>query len=139
MKVKPLALILSFLLFIGCLCGCDTITDFSDNDVSSSATSTTASVDDSDTITTTTIKKTTTTTKLITTTTKIITTTTAKTIVTKATQPKPTQEMVWIPTNGGTKYHKTSSCSKMIDPEYVTLEEAKRLGFTACKRKSCYG
>lgn len=44
--------------------------------------------------------------------------------------------MVWIPVNGGTKYHKKSSCSKMDGPSYVTLEEAKRRGFTACKR--CY-
>ncbi len=44
---------------------------------------------------------------------------------------------VWIPTNGGTKYHKTSTCSKMIDPENVSVEEAERLGFTPCKR--CYG
>lgn len=47
------------------------------------------------------------------------------------------QIMVWIPTNGGTKYHSNSSCSSMEDPMYVTLDEAKSLGFTACKR--CYG
>lgn len=138
MKIKSLAMILSFLLFIGCLCGCDTVTDFSDNDASFSDTGITDNIDDSDSIITTTTKKVTTTTKF-TTTTKKKTTTTAKTVVTKAPQSKPTQEMVWIPTNGGTKYHKTSSCSKMIDPKHVTLEEAKRLGFTACKRKGCYG
>jgi len=42
--------------------------------------------------------------------------------------------MVWIPTNGGKKYHSKSSCSNMIDPDYVTLNEAIDLGFTACKR-----
>lgn len=44
--------------------------------------------------------------------------------------------MVWIPTNGGTKYHKTSGCSNMIDPEKVTISNAQSLGFTACGR--CY-
>ena len=42
--------------------------------------------------------------------------------------------MVWIPTNGGTKYHTHSGCSNMEDPRYVTLEEAEALGFTPCKR-----
>lgn len=44
--------------------------------------------------------------------------------------------MVWIPTKGGKKYHKSSDCSNMDEPKYVTLSEAKSLGFTACKR--CY-
>lgn len=43
---------------------------------------------------------------------------------------------VWIPTLGGKKYHKSEGCSNMIDPRYVTLEEAEALGFTYCKR--CY-
>ena len=38
-------------------------------------------------------------------------------------------QMVWIPTNGGTKYHSKKGCSKMIDPEYVSLEEAKFFHF----------
>lgn len=75
-----------------------------------------------------TTKKITTTTKKPTTT-KKITTTTKKPATTAAT-------MVWIPTNGGTKYHRKADCSKMIDPAYVTLEEAKASGFTACGR--CY-
>ncbi len=45
-------------------------------------------------------------------------------------------KMVWIPTKGGKKYHKSSDCSNMDDPRNVTLSEAKSLGFTACKR--CY-
>lgn len=44
--------------------------------------------------------------------------------------------MVWIPTHGGTKYHSKSTCSNMDDPEEVTLEEAKAMGFTPCGR--CY-
>ena len=47
-----------------------------------------------------------------------------------------TTNYVWIPTNGGTKYHKKSSCSNMIDPLHVSLDEAIDRGFTACKR--CY-
>lgn len=44
--------------------------------------------------------------------------------------------MVWIPTNGGKRYHNNSSCSGMINPRRVDLGEAKYLGFTACGR--CY-
>ena len=47
-----------------------------------------------------------------------------------------TEEMVWVPTHGGKKYHKKSTCSGMKDPEKVPLSEAKEEGFTACKR--CY-
>ncbi len=42
--------------------------------------------------------------------------------------------MVWIPTNGGTKYHSKSSCSKMKNPDYVTKSEAISKGFEPCKR-----
>lgn len=45
-----------------------------------------------------------------------------------------TVTMVWIPTNGGTKYHSRSSCSNMENPAKVTLDEAQSRGFTACKR-----
>lgn len=45
--------------------------------------------------------------------------------------------MVWIPTNGGTKYHSNQYCSDMENPKQVTEEEAIDQGFTACKR--CYG
>ncbi len=44
--------------------------------------------------------------------------------------------MVWIPTRGGKKYHARSNCSNMIDPDYVTIEEAIYQGFDACKK--CY-
>lgn len=44
--------------------------------------------------------------------------------------------MVWIPTNGGKRYHRNSSCSGMINPRRVDLGEARYLGFTACGR--CY-
>ena len=46
------------------------------------------------------------------------------------------EEMVWIPIHGGTKYHNNSSCSKMVDPGHVSISQAKSMGFTACKR--CY-
>lgn len=41
---------------------------------------------------------------------------------------------VWIPTNGGTKYHSSSSCSNMKGPRQASASEAKGLGFTACKK-----
>ena len=43
---------------------------------------------------------------------------------------------VWIPTNGGKKYHKSASCSNMKNPEEVTKSEAESRGFEPCKR--CY-
>ena len=43
---------------------------------------------------------------------------------------------VWIPTNGGKKYHKSASCSNMKNPEEVTKSEAESRGFDPCKR--CY-
>ena len=49
---------------------------------------------------------------------------------------EPTEEMVWIPTGGGTKYHSYSSCSNMSNPSQVPLSKAIAKGFTACKR--CY-
>lgn len=47
-----------------------------------------------------------------------------------------TEERVWIPTNGGSKYHSNPGCSKMKNPQEVTISQAKSRGFTACKR--CY-
>ena len=44
--------------------------------------------------------------------------------------------LVWIPTNGGRKYHDKASCSGMIDPVQVTVGEAQRLGYEPCGR--CY-
>ena len=43
---------------------------------------------------------------------------------------------VWIPTKGGKKYHCKPSCSNMDSPEYVSLDTAEAMGFTACKK--CY-
>jgi len=43
--------------------------------------------------------------------------------------------MVWIPATGK-KYHKKSTCSNMKNPSQVTIEEAKKKGFGACKK--CY-
>ena len=48
--------------------------------------------------------------------------------------PESAAEMVWIPVNGGTKYHSIASCSGMIDPECVTVSEAIGRGFEPCKR-----
>ncbi len=42
--------------------------------------------------------------------------------------------LVWVPTNGGTKYHSKSTCSNMIDPIQVTKEHAEANGYTACMR-----
>lgn len=44
------------------------------------------------------------------------------------------ETLVWIPTNGGKKYHTHSNCSNMDDPIQVTKSEAVSQGFDACKR-----
>lgn len=41
---------------------------------------------------------------------------------------------VWIPTNGGTKYHTYAGCSNMDNPEQISQSEAESRGFTPCKR-----
>ena len=48
--------------------------------------------------------------------------------------PSPTAapEMAWIPTHGGKRYHRYSTCSSMDNPDYVTVEEAESRGFTPC-------
>ena len=44
------------------------------------------------------------------------------------------ENLVWVPVNGGTKYHSYSSCSNMKDPIQVTVEKAIANGYEACKR-----
>lgn len=44
--------------------------------------------------------------------------------------------LVWVPTNGGSKYHNRAGCSQMKDPIQVSIETAKANGYTACGR--CY-
>ncbi len=59
-------------------------------------------------------------------------------VPTKAPTPKPTtiEALVWIPTNGGKKYHTKASCSGMKGPIQVTKSEAANKGFTPCGK--CY-
>lgn len=47
------------------------------------------------------------------------------------------EHLVWVPTNGGTKYHNSKYCSSMQDPVQVTEETAKANGYTPCGR--CIG
>ena len=56
--------------------------------------------------------------------------------VTIPSEAETTGELVWVSTNGGTKYHCDSSCSNMIDPIRVSRETAIANGYTACGR--CY-
>ena len=44
--------------------------------------------------------------------------------------------LVWVPVHGGTKYHRTPTCSNMIDPIQVSIETATANGYTPCGR--CY-
>ena len=45
-------------------------------------------------------------------------------------------DIVWVPTNGGKKYHSNSYCSNMKNPMQVTREHAEANGYTPCKK--CY-
>ena len=48
--------------------------------------------------------------------------------------PKEEQKtMVWI-ADGGTKYHRRSSCSNMKNPQQIELEQAISWGYESCKR-----
>lgn len=58
------------------------------------------------------------------------------TIVTVPEKEETVGDLVWVPVNGGTKYHKKSTCSKMKDPLQVSVETAVKNGYTPCKR--CY-
>lgn len=47
----------------------------------------------------------------------------------------PNSGYVWIPATGS-KYHSTSTCSGMKNPQYVTISQAISAGYTPCKK--CY-
>lgn len=128
--IKTTTIFLCLLLFCGSLSGCIEIDPVSD------VVTTTTTEESYRSTTTTTTATTTTTTKVTTTTTKKPTTTTIKTTTSTKAPTLNSDTMVWIPTKGGTKYHKKASCSNMENPEYVSLTEAKNRGFTACGR--CY-
>lgn len=46
------------------------------------------------------------------------------------------EQMVWIPTKGGKKYHSSAECSQMSGPVQVMVTEAISAGFTHCRK--CY-
>lgn len=52
------------------------------------------------------------------------------------TQSETRQTWVWLPTDGGKKYHAHSGCSGMENPIRVTIEDAISRGFDACGK--CY-
>ncbi len=41
---------------------------------------------------------------------------------------------VWVPANGGMRYHWVDTCSKMKDPRPTTIDDAYDMGFSPCKR-----
>lgn len=41
---------------------------------------------------------------------------------------------VWVPVNGGTKYHSKKSCSQMVDPVQISKDDAISRGYEACGR-----
>ena len=51
--------------------------------------------------------------------------------------PEGSEMSVWVPTNGGKKYHRTAYCSGMKDPIQISESEAIAQDYTPCKR--CYG
>ena len=46
------------------------------------------------------------------------------------------KDIVWIPMNGGKKYHAKPECSNMIEPRQVHIECVSALELDACKK--CY-
>ena len=57
-------------------------------------------------------------------------------VTTTPSKPTNTDALVWVPTNGGKKYHSKSSCSNMKNPRQVTKQTAINEGFGPCGR--CY-
>lgn len=43
-------------------------------------------------------------------------------------------DLVWVPVNGGTKYHSKAGCSNMIEPIQVSEDTALNNGYSPCKR-----
>lgn len=43
-------------------------------------------------------------------------------------------DYVWVPVNGGTKFHRSSECSNMSSPKKVTVKVAVENGYSACKK-----
>lgn len=43
-----------------------------------------------------------------------------------------TNATVWIPQNGGSKYHSRSSCSGMDNPTQVAVSDAINAGYSKC-------
>lgn len=121
---RTLTILLSFVIILGCFCGCDSLDTDYDSDYYSNSygnDNTEAEAGDTTSSTTTTITTTTTTTTTTITTTK------------KPTTTKTTEQMVWIPASG-TKYHSKSSCSNMKDPSQISKKRAIELGYSPCKR-----
>ncbi len=128
-KLLALSLVVLMLLATGCTA------DLSDTNSTASTTTTTEATTTTTETTTTTTTTTTILPTIVTTKLDDIVITMAPTTITQATQSG--EQLVWIPTRGGTKYHNNNTCSQMIEPMEVTLSYALEEGFTACKR--CYG
>ena len=58
------------------------------------------------------------------------------TTVTVPEKEETSNDLVWIPVNGGKKYHRKESCSNMKNPKQVTKETATESGFGPCGK--CY-
>ena len=43
-------------------------------------------------------------------------------------------DMVYVPTDGGKKRHSDPECSDMYDPRKVSIRNADKIGFKACKK-----
>lgn len=44
------------------------------------------------------------------------------------------EDLVWVPVNGGDKYHRKASCSNMIDPVQIPRSDAKARNYQPCGR-----
>lgn len=49
-------------------------------------------------------------------------------------QPRSNPDEVWVPTNGGKKRHRRSTCSNMLSPRKMSVRNADALGLDPCKR-----
>ena len=55
-----------------------------------------------------------------------------------ALRPDLSLEVVYVPTDGGKKFHRKSTCSDMLDPRKMARRNAEELGIEACRKNGCY-
>ena len=49
-----------------------------------------------------------------------------------------TLDVVYVPTDGGKKFHRKDDCSDMLDPRKISRRNAEEIGIEGCRKRGCY-